>query len=83
MTAFKMNLFEIEKGVNFISSQGGVLSTRELACLTAGMAQARISEKFSDIFFWGRISADEDDYYICYGLKTVKAVHPNKKFLWT
>ena len=78
-----MNQYDIEKGVRLISSQGGVLSARELACLSVGLTKAKSSEKLSEIFFWGRISGDEDDYYLAYGLKTIKSIYPNKKFLWT
>lgn len=78
-----MNQYEIEKGVRLIAGQGGVLSARELACLSVGLAKAKASEKLSDIFFWGRISAEEDDYYIAYGLRTVKSSYPHKKLLWT
>ena len=78
-----MNQFDIEKGVRLIASQGGVLSARELACLSASMTNARVSENLSEVSFWGRITGDEDDYYIIYGLKTHKSQFPNKKFLWT
>jgi len=78
-----MNSNDLDKGVKLISSQGGVLSARELACLSAGLENARLHEQLTDIYFWGRISADEDDYYICYGLKPSRTQYPNKKFLWT
>jgi hypothetical protein len=83
LAALVMNQHDVEKGVNIISANGSVLSAREIACLSASITEALSSHKISDIIFWGRVSADQDDYYVCYGLKTSKNIYPNKKFLWT
>ena len=78
-----MEEFTLDAGMQHISSQGGVLSARESACISAALAKLRISEKYPQVYFWGRISGDEDDYYIAYGLRQSSKKYPNKRFYWT
>jgi hypothetical protein len=80
---FPMEQFSIETGLKHIASQGGVLSPREIACLNAAMTKLRLSEKYSSVYFWGRITGDQDDYYVAYGLRASPHKYPNKRFYWT
>ena len=77
-----MEPYNISQGLQYLSSQGATLSAREQLALKAALAKLGSSQK-SPVYFWGRISGQEDDYYLAYTiLKTTSQVFPNKKFFF-
>ena len=80
----RMEQYTLATSISYIASQGTTLSGREEACLTAALAKLKASQKAGSVYFFGRISGDEDDYYVAFILQTQpNGEFPKKRFYWT
>jgi len=77
-----MELYDLENGMRSIAGAGHVLNCQELIGLQAGLAALKSAEKYREIFLWGKIFAEERDYYIAYGLGPSEFEFPTKVFFY-
>jgi radial spoke head protein 9 len=75
-----MELFDLDNGLKAVSSGGNVLNCQELTGVQAGLTLLKSKEKYTEIFFWGKIFGQKADYYIAYGLKDSAFEFPSKQF---
>jgi len=65
-----MELVDLEMGLHkYLCSQGLTLNIHELTGLHAGSGTLQHQEKYSNLYFWGKISCVKGAYYIVYGLR--------------
>jgi radial spoke head protein 9 len=64
-----MELYDLEYGVKAVASGGNVLSCQELTSVQAGLSVLKCKEKYTSIYFWGKVFGSQADYYIAYGIK--------------
>lgn len=65
-----MNVEYFRESLEFMSYSGAVLLNFEkTALLENSLIILQSSNKLSEIFFWGRITASDADYYIAFGYK--------------
>jgi len=63
-----MDFNDLEIGLQkYLSSQGYTLTVHEIVGLNAGAGKVQFQQKFSNIYFWGKINALKGTYYILYG----------------
>jgi len=77
-----MELFDIEYGLDQVASAGHTLNIHEITGLRSGCTKLKCDEKFTSIYFWGKIFGKESDYYIAYGLRPTEFEFPQKKFFY-
>lgn len=83
-----MDLFNLEAGLKSVSSAGNVMNCQELMSIQAGLTQLKSTEKYSDIYLWGKIyghnidPTKSADYYIAYGLRDSEFEFPFKDFYY-
>lgn len=75
-----MELFDLEQGLKSVASGGHVLNCQELTGVQAGLTMLKSKEKYSSIYFWGKIFGLNADYYISYGIKAPEFEFPAKAF---
>jgi len=78
-----MELFDLEFGVDQVGSAGNTLNIHEITGLRTGLTKLKCDEKFTNIYFWGKIFGNEADYYIAYGLGATEFEFPQKKFYYS
>lgn len=77
-----MDLNDLEQGLKAVSSAGFVLSCEELTSVQAGLTLLKVQEKLQSACFWGKILAQQRDYYIAFGLKDSEPEYPGKSFFY-
>lgn len=77
-----MELADLTYGLSAVSSSGFCLNCQELVGVQAGLTKLKSAEKFSSVYFWGKIFAQTSDYYIAYGLKDSEFEFPCKTFFF-
>jgi len=75
-----MELFDLEFSLDQVASAGNTLNIHEITGLRSGLTKLKCDEKFTNIYFWGKIFGKEADYYIAYGLRPTEFEFPQKKF---
>jgi radial spoke head protein 9 len=75
-----MELYDLEGGLKSISSAGAVLNCQEITGITTGLTALKSTEKFQDMYFWGKVFGQSVDYYVAYGLKAGEFEFPSKAF---
>lgn len=78
-----MELYDLEFGLDQVASAGNTLNIHEITGLQAGLTTLKCDEKFTNIYFWGKIFGKEGDYYIAYGLGKAEFEFPQKKFYYS
>ena len=65
-----MNVYKnFDKCLDIISSFNGVgLNIDEKLKLEIALRELHSEKKFEELFFWGKIIGEENDYFICYGI---------------
>ena len=65
-----MNIYKnFDKCMDLISSFNGVgLNIDEKLKLEIALRELHSEKKFEELFFWGKIIGEENDYFICYGI---------------
>lgn len=76
-----MELFDLEYGLNAVASGGNVLNCQEFTGIQSGLTLLKSKEKYSEMYFWGKIFGQKD-YYIAYGLKDPEFEFPSKNFYY-
>lgn len=77
-----MELYELEQGLKSVASGGHVLNCQELTGIQAGLTMLKSTEKYQNIFFWGKIFGVSADYYVAYGMKDPEFEFPAKSFYY-
>lgn len=75
-----MELQDLEAGLRCVGSGGNVLNVQELIGMQSGLSILKAQDKFSSIFFWGKVFGMPSDYYVAYGLKDPEFEFPSKVF---
>jgi len=75
-----MELFDIEYSLDQVASAGHTLNIHEITGLRSGLTKLKCDEKFTSIYFWGKVFGKEGDYYVAYGLRATEFEFPQKKF---
>lgn len=79
-----MELFDLEFGLDQVASAGNTLNIHEITGLRSGLTKLKCDEKFTTIYFWGKVfGKDGGDYYIAYGLRPTEFEFPEKKFYYS
>lgn len=78
-----MELYDLEQGVKALACGGHVLNCQEVTCLQAGLNAVKCTDKFNEIFFWGKIFGQTGDYYLAYALKEDEFEFPAKVFYYS
>jgi len=78
-----MELFDLEFSLDQVASAGNTLNIHEITGLRSGLTKLKCDEKFTNIYFWGKVFGKEaGDYYIAYGLRPTEFEFPQKKFYY-
>lgn len=77
-----MEISSLELGLRYISDAGNTLNLYEITRLQVALLVLQKQENKDKIFFWGRIRAQHDDYYIAYTLEDSDYIYPNKKMFF-
>jgi radial spoke head protein 9 len=77
-----MELFDLEPSLKSIASGGNVLNCQELTGVQAALNLLKVNEKYTEIYFWGKIFGLTSDYYIAYGLGGSDFEFPSKAFFF-
>jgi len=75
-----MELADLEQGVKLCASGGAVLNCQELTGLQSGLNVLQQQEKFSKVYFWGKVFGLSGDYYVACGLLEPEFEFPEKVF---
>merc|ERR1719183_2650314 len=63
-----------------VAGAGFVLNCEEITVLQAGLTLLRSTEKYDNIYLWGKVFGQKADYYIAYGLRDSDFEFPSKNF---
>lgn len=62
-----MEINNLSNGLDFLSTNGIVLSTERRVALETALILLKNAEKFQAIYFWGKIQGVSGDYFIAQG----------------
>jgi len=86
-----MELFDLEYGLKSVATGGHMLNCQEITCVQAGLNCLKMQQKYTEVFFWGKIfgsgvagadSKGAQDYYIAYAIGAPQFEFPSKVFYY-
>lgn len=77
-----MEVSRLETGLRYLSNAGSTLNVYELTSLQVALLMLQKKKGRDKAYFWGRIRAQHDDYYIAYTLEECEYIHPKKQFFF-
>lgn len=78
-----MEYTKVNEQLKYVTASGSTLSCEERMQLEYAMSSLQSSMCFETLFFWGKISGIETDYYIAVGQNTLGTKNfPKRVFYW-
>ncbi len=59
---------DLHLNIDYVGSSGVILSPEQKACLQTSLCILQSNQKFSRVYFWGKILGVKDDYFIAQGV---------------
>ena len=63
-----MNSEGLHLNIDYVGSSGIILSPEQKAALQTSLCILQSNQKFSRVYFWGKILGIKDDYFIAQGV---------------
>ena len=65
-----MDSADLHLNIDYVGSNGMILSPEQKASLQTSLTILKNNQKFSRVYFWGKILGVKDDYFIAQGVDT-------------
>ncbi|CDJ50511.1 hypothetical protein, conserved [Eimeria brunetti] len=78
-----MEASALEEGMRHLSGVGNTLNVYEITSLQLALMTLQKKTKADKVYFWGRIRAHNDDYYIAFALEESEYIYPRKKMYFS
>ena len=63
-----MDSQDLHLSIDYVGSSGVILSLEQKAALQTSLCILQNNQKFSRVYFWGKILGVKDDYFIAQGI---------------
>ncbi len=63
-----MDSDDLHLNIDYVGSSGIVISPEQKASLQTSLTILKNNQKFSRVYFWGKINGIKDDYFIAQGV---------------
>jgi len=63
-----MDARDLHLNIDYVGTAGIILSPEQKAALQTSLTILQSNQKFSRVYFWGKILGVKDDYYIAQGV---------------